>query len=108
VHSQWRDLTAYSRAAVLGDDLPRAIAGWPRFDRWSTGMQLLRAADSIGANIAEAAGREHAADKRRFLVIARASLFETEHGLRAPRRAPASASASASYKNAEPRFTRFS
>ena len=44
-------------------------------------MQLLRAADSIGANIAEAAGREHPADKRRFLVIARASLFETEHWL---------------------------
>jgi four helix bundle protein len=44
-------------------------------------MQLVRAADSIGANIAEATGRWHEADKRRLLVIARGSLYETEHWL---------------------------
>jgi len=42
-------------------------------------MQLVRAADSIAANIAEATGRWHEADKRRLLVIARGSLYETEH-----------------------------
>ncbi len=41
----------------------------------------MRAADSIGANIAEAAGRWHEADKRRLLIIARGSLYETEHWL---------------------------
>ena len=44
-------------------------------------MQLMRAADSIAANIAEATGRWHEADKRRLLIIARGSLYETEHWL---------------------------
>ncbi|MDX6584201.1 MAG: hypothetical protein QOI10_3385 [Solirubrobacterales bacterium] len=48
---------------------------------WSTGMQLVRAADSIAANIAEAFGRDSTADTRRLLFIARGSLFETEHWL---------------------------
>ena len=41
----------------------------------------MRAVDSIGANIAEALGRWHEADRRRLLVIARGSLYETEHWL---------------------------
>jgi four helix bundle protein len=64
---------------VLAKDLHQGIAGWSNFDRWSVGMQLIRAADSIGANIAEAAGRIHVADRRRILLIARGSLYETEH-----------------------------
>ena len=59
----------------------RVVAAWPSFERWTTGMQLVRAADSIGANIAEASGRWHKADKRRLLIIARGSLYETEHWL---------------------------
>ena len=45
----------------------------------SVGLQLIRSADSVGANIAEAAGRWTPADKRRLLLIARGSLYETEH-----------------------------
>ena len=81
MRSNFRDLAAYQRAAALGDDLHSAIARWPRTDRLGLGLQLLRSADSIGANIAEAAGRWHGPDKRRFLLIARGSLYETEHWL---------------------------
>jgi four helix bundle protein len=42
-------------------------------------MQLVRAADSVGANIAEAQGRWHRPDQRRLLYVARGSLYELEH-----------------------------
>jgi len=77
----FRGLAAYRLAAELADGLHKQVATWPTFDRWTVGMQLVRAADSVGANIAEAGGRWHLADKRRLLVIARGSLYELEHWL---------------------------
>ena len=77
----FRDLRAYELAARTGDAAHALVAAWPSFDRWSIGLQLLRAADGVGANIAEASGRWHVPDKRRLLVIARGSLYETEHWL---------------------------
>jgi four helix bundle protein len=79
VASHFRRLGAYRLAAQLANDLHRDVATWPSFDRWSIGSQLVRAADSIGANIAESSGRWHERDKRRLLIIARGSLYETEH-----------------------------
>jgi four helix bundle protein len=81
MESGFRRLGAYQATARLSDDLYRAVAGWRSLDQWSVGVQLLRAVDSIGANIAEGGGRFNAADRRRFFVIARGSLFETEHWL---------------------------
>jgi four helix bundle protein len=81
VDSDFRQLAAYRLAARVSDEAYDLVAAWPSFDRWSLGMQLVRAADSIGANIAEATGRWSFADKRRLLLIARGSLLEVEHWL---------------------------
>jgi four helix bundle protein len=77
--SAFRDLVAYRKSVALADEMHELIARWPAFDRWSSGIQLMRAADSVGANIAEATGRWHRPDQKRFLLIARGSLYETEH-----------------------------
>jgi len=79
MRSAYRDLAAYQRATAVAHDLHRAVVEWPDFDRWTLGKQLVRAADSIGANIAEGEGRWYPREKRRLRLIARGSLYETEH-----------------------------
>jgi four helix bundle protein len=54
---------------------------WDPFARQVVGGQLARAADSVGANIAEAFGRFHYGEKLQFLYYARGSLFETRYWL---------------------------
>jgi len=81
VGSDFNHLVAYRLARALARDVYRAVARWPDFDRSTVGLQVVRSADSVAANIAEASGRWTKADRRRFLLVARGSLLETEHWL---------------------------
>ena len=72
-------LVTYRLAAELGDAVWKVVLAWPEYARWTIGKQLTRSADSVGANIAEGAGRRRDPDRGRFYVIARGSLYETEH-----------------------------
>jgi four helix bundle protein len=80
--SQYERLRCYALAVKLADELWQTVTRWPQDARGSFGLQLTRAADSVGANIAEAAWRWYAGDKRRLLYIARGSLYETEHWIK--------------------------
>jgi len=82
VSSDFQQLRVYRLATALSDEIYAAVERWPMLARTSFGAQLIRSADSIGANIAEASGRYSAADRRRLLIIARGSLYETEHWLK--------------------------
>ena len=53
------------------------VQKWNRFDQDTIGKQLVRAADSISANLSEAYGRFTYADRRRFSLYSRGSLCET-------------------------------
>jgi four helix bundle protein len=64
------------------DEIWELIKNWHRFDREVVGSQLVRAADSIGANIAESHGRYHYGEKIQFLLYARGSLTEAQYWLR--------------------------
>jgi four helix bundle protein len=64
-------------AEKLGHRVSQIVKGWPYFDKNNIGQQLVRSADSIGANIVEGQGRHHARDSLRFFYFARASLEET-------------------------------
>jgi four helix bundle protein len=75
-------LSVYAEAVSLADEVRDAVIVWQSFDRWTVGVQLVRAADSVGANIAEGYGRHHPRDQKRFLFIARGSTHEAEHWIR--------------------------
>jgi four helix bundle protein len=79
VASKFRELRVYQQALELAHEVHAAVEHWPLLDRKTVGEQLIKAASSVGANIAEASGRWHERDRRQLLFIARGSLRETEH-----------------------------
>jgi four helix bundle protein len=79
---EFENLAVYQLSEVIADSVWDVVAGWQPLARDTVGKQLIRAADSIGANIAEGEGRGSFQDNRRFVRIARGSLNETKHWLR--------------------------
>jgi len=78
----FENLRVYQLAEEIGDLAWEVVIKWNRLAQDTVGIQLIKAADSIGANIAEGTGRGSYADNRRFAKIARGSLFEVKHWLR--------------------------
>jgi four helix bundle protein len=82
-------LAVYRVAEELCDLVWQVVRGRDGLSRDTIGKQLVRAADSIGANIAEGAGRGSYANNKRHVRIARGSFYETRFWLRrAHRRKP--------------------
>jgi four helix bundle protein len=80
--SDFEKLRVYQLAEMMADFIWEVVIKWDRPPRDTVGRQLINAADSIGANIAEGTARGSFADNRRFARIARGSLFEVKHWLR--------------------------
>ena len=79
---RFQDLGVYKLAEELADAVWPIVLGWNGLARDTVGKQLIRAADSISANIAEGSGRYSPNDNRLFVRIARGSFLETQHWLR--------------------------
>lgn len=75
-------LEVYKLAEKVADAIWDLVANWDAFAKHAVGWQIVRAADSIGANIAEGSGRGTFKDNRHFARIGRGSLNETRHFLR--------------------------
>jgi four helix bundle protein len=80
--TNFENLRVYKLSESLADEIWGIVIAWNNFAKDTIGKQLVRAADSIGANIAEGEGRGSYQDNRRFIRIARGSLQETQHWLR--------------------------
>ena len=79
---RFQDLLVYQLAERLADEIWKIVNDWQPLAQDTVGRQIIRSADSIGANIAEGVGRGSFQDNRRFVRIARGSLYETQHWLR--------------------------
>lgn len=82
VRTNFENLRVYQISEQLADEIWSIVAGWDNFAKDTVGKQIVRSADSIGANIAEGEGRGSYQDNRRFIRVARGSLQETQHWLR--------------------------
>lgn len=80
--TDYQKLRVYQLSEQLGDEVWALVRGWDGFAKRTVGAQLVRAAESVGANIAEGVGRGSYKDNRRFVKIARGSVYETKHWLR--------------------------
>ena len=73
---QLNDIDAYTKAFRLSNTLWEWVTSWDNFAKDTLGKQMVRALDSVSANIAEGFGRYHKKDKIKFYRYAKGSLYE--------------------------------
>ena len=76
------NLDVYNLSLKIGQDIWEIVLGWDYFSRNTIGNQIVRAADSVTANISEGYGRYHFKEEKQFLYYARGSLLETKAFIR--------------------------
>jgi four helix bundle protein len=81
VPTSLEDVRVLKNAEQIADAVYKTASRWDEFAQDVVGKQIARAADSIGANIAESFGRFHFGEKIQFLYYARGSVFETKYWL---------------------------
>jgi four helix bundle protein len=80
--TNFENLKVYQLSEKLADSAWDVVLKWDKLAQRTIGTQLINSSDSIGANIAEGTGHGSIDDNRRFVKIARGSLFEVKHWLR--------------------------
>lgn len=80
-NTSFRDLLIWQKAAELVIAIYSVSRTFPKEERFGLTDQIHRSANSVAANIAEAHGRYHFADKIRVLYQARGECFETQSHL---------------------------
>lgn len=72
------DLKVYELSMSVGERVWEIVSKWNYFEKDTIGKQLVRAVDSIAANLSEGFGRYHFKEKKNFSYYSRGSLYETK------------------------------
>ena len=72
------ELKVYQLSMEMADTIWTFVIEWNFFAKDTIGKQLVRAADSIAANLSEGFGRYHNRENLHFSYYSRGSLFETK------------------------------
>jgi four helix bundle protein len=62
----------------LGESIWEIVIAWNYFEKDTIGKQLVRAADSVAANLSEGFGRFFYKENKQFCYYSRGSLYETK------------------------------
>ena|SRR5579862_289802 len=81
-HLPIEDTDLFRMVEQFADSVWDLVLEWKTLAQDTVGKQLIRAADSIGANLVEGDGRYSIADSLHFFVIARGSARESRWWLR--------------------------
>ena len=70
------ELQVYRSAMEIADIIWKTVQKWDYFAQDVIGKQLIRAVDSIAANLSEGYGRFHYKENKQFCYFSRGSLYE--------------------------------
>ena len=79
------ELEVYQLAESFSDEIWFIVIKWDYFAKDTIEKQIVRSADSIGANIAEGYGRYHYKENKNFCYFSRGSIIETKDWLKKSR-----------------------
>lgn len=76
------ELDVYRMSMEIGERVWSIVSRWDYFAKDTVGKQLVRAADSMAANLSEGYGRFHYKENKQFGYYSRGSLYETKTWLK--------------------------
>ena len=71
------DLQVYQLSMDIGEEIWNLVMVWDYFEKDTIGKQLVKAIDSVAANLSEGFGRYHFREKVNFGYYSRGSLYES-------------------------------
>ena len=72
------EIRVYNLALDLAEKVWETASKWNYFAKDTIGKQLIRAVDSVAANISEGYGRYYYKENKQFCYYSRGSLYETK------------------------------
>jgi len=72
------EIRTYQLAMEMGEKIWDIVIKWNFFEKDTVGKQLVKAADSVAANLSEGYGRFHYKENKQFCYYSRGSLYETK------------------------------
>ena len=72
------EIRVYNLALDLAEKVREIVSKWNYFAKDTIGKQLIRAVDSVAANISEGYGRYYYNENKQFCYYSRGSLYETK------------------------------
>lgn len=76
------ELDVYQTSMEIGERVWSIVSSWQYFAKDTVGKQLVKAADSMAANLSEGFGRFYYKENKQFGYYSRGSLYETKTWLK--------------------------